>query len=410
MYKFIVIIVLSLMLFLSACKEKNEEVQTESKDVPETIQIKDSFFSKYQLKDDGLYVYADGPDRKRYFDKYSFEYIQKNYKYIRLESKKDKIETGNLVTKRMKCKEERTGVSKLGKPSVYELGYERHEEREIKPEDNRFGREREKVNRWYVYVTRVREDINYKYINKKEFVQLTTSEFIKNGIVILGNSISRVVIKKLSPLPKWGNKILVYYNKSRYNCAGDVVSQLTIKPEIIADFKRINFKENIFEFLKEEPLPEDATYLTDEQFQKLTERVYQFVPRNRYDRTIHKKHSFRPGYYLIEYYDADTLRSYYCIKLGARGKRPPLAEPLNPIEPVIDRTFNKFLVKIGCFDTLEAAKKFAEKFEDFGFKIYKVKNADYVVGKMFKEEIKAKQEKQKLLAKGVIDVKIVRAK
>ncbi len=410
MCRIFVIFSLTLFLLISGCNNKKTEEKKESKTDTVEIEIHKSFFSKYHLKDDGLYVYANGPDRKKYFDKHSFEYIQKNYKYIRLESQKDKIQSGNLVTKRMKCKVPKSSVSKLGKPSLYELGYERHQEREIKPEDNRFGREREKVNHWYVYETRVKEDVDYEYIDASNFTQLTTSEFIKNGIVLIGDTISRIVIKKLSPLPKWGNKILVFYQKSRYNCAGEVTGQITMKPEVIADFKRIDFKENIFEFIKEKPLPDDATYLTDEQFNKLTERVYQFVPRNRHDLTIHKKHKFRPGYYLLEYYDADTLRSYYCIKLGSRGKKPPLAEPLTFQKPKFDRSYNRFLVQVRSFDELDEAKQFSKNYEDYNLVIYKVKSGGYLVGKMFEDEKEARKEKQILIGKGLVDASVVRAK
>ncbi len=412
--------VLLLLVFLFSCNKKDDKTLTavitndnEKETEVIDIQSSDGFRPQYELKENGLYVFIDGPYRKKFIDKHSFEYIQKNYKYLRLESKNDKIQSGELTTKRQKCKIQKSSVSNLGKPSLYELGYERHKEREIKPEDNRFGKEVKKTNTWYEYVVRVAEDIHYNSIDASEFIQLSTKEFIKNGIVILGDNISRVVIKKLSPLPKWGNKILVYYEKNKYNCAGDIMKHTILEPEIIADFKRINFRENIFEFIKEEPLPDNADYLSDFEYMKLTANIQQFIPRNRQDRTIHKKHTFHPGYYIIEYYEKNRLQGNYCIKLGAKGKRPNLWEPLNFSAPNAYSSNTgdlKYIVKVKEFQSLLPAKEYIKEKSDYGFNIFKVKSGGYIVGIKFLNNKDAIAQKASLYDKGMKSVSIINVK
>jgi len=120
----------------------------------------------------------------------------------------------------------------------------------------------------------------------------------------------------LDHLPKYGKKILVKYEKITYDCDGNEIKKYKLVPKVVADFKRIHFKENIFEFIEEQPLPKDADYLSDEEFQRLCENIHQLIPRNPFDRTIHTKPDLRSGYYLIEYYNGDKLLDYHCVKIG----------------------------------------------------------------------------------------------
>ena len=150
----------------------------------------------YELKEDGLYVYADGPDIKNFQDnKKCWEYVQKNYKYVRVPSQASNIKEDKREIMGV-CRVEKKCTTDLGKPSLYELGYERHKEREIKPEDNRFGVPIVVEKTWYENEKKLEYEYQIKYIDKSHFTKMTQKEFQNNGIVIIGKQISRVVIKK----------------------------------------------------------------------------------------------------------------------------------------------------------------------------------------------------------------------
>jgi hypothetical protein len=277
----------------------------------------------YELKEPGLYVYADGPDVKLWHNSRCFEYIQKNYKYIPVPLQDEMNDTREIWDY---CCVQKTCITDLGKPSLKELGYDRHKEREIKPEDNRFGVNVTKEIKWWdKELTKIAE-YSYKYVDADKFIKMTPYEFINNGIIIIGKNISRVLIKKPLAAPFAINKrrILVEYTYDYFGCNSKPWSE-TVSAPIIANFRRIDLKENIFEFIQEEPLPDNASYLTDEQFIKLSEDVYQLIPRQ-IDKTLNPVtfNAYYPGYYLIEYYEGNKLVAWYGILLNGKGEKPPL--------------------------------------------------------------------------------------
>jgi len=414
MHRYLSLFVIAFLLFVISCDSSkvDNKKSNDSSNLEESsneieineVQVKnnnDEF--PYTIKDNGLYVFVDGPAKKKFHDKKCFDYIQKNYKYLRLDSKVKQVTDGSITTKWQYCSVERSCQSHLGKPSLYELGYERHKEREIKPEDNRFGKEVVKTTKWIEKEKRIYETVYYKFIDAKEFTQISLKEFVNNGIIVIGNHISRVVIKNIAHLPKWGNKILVYYEKTRLNCQGGEISKYELQPEIIANFRRINFKENIFEFINEEPLPEDADYLSDSEFNRLTENIYQFVPRGPADRTIHKKHSFRPGYYIIEYYDEDNLFQYHCVKIGNPGKKPPLTDPLKftaPSKISQNKNSKKYGVKFGTFPSRSEASDFISNQAPYSLEILETVNGQYIACKRFSNKETASSERKNLIEQG----------
>ncbi|MFH1051407.1 MAG: hypothetical protein V1779_10830 [bacterium] len=360
----------------------------------------------YELKEDGLYVYIDGPDKKERVDKFCFNYLQKNYKYIRIPSNRDKIVTEDGPKTYQNCKVWRSCESNLGKPSLYELGYERHEEREIKPEDNRFGRKKIVEKKWEDREKRLYEESNYDYILDKYFTQMSPDEFRKNGIVIIGKHISRVVIKTVEHMPKHRQKILVRYEKIRYDCNGNEIKKYQLEPKVVANFKRINFKENIFEFIEEEPLPKDARYLSDDEFTRLCENIHQFIPRE-FDKTIHTTHTYRPGYYLIEYYNGNVLCDYQCVKLGSKGNPPPSWNALSFDEPEsIDEGFasekpEKYVLILAQTKDIPSAEHYINKKAPYPLVILPFKkNGQYLVGRMYYNKKAAENEMKRFVNMG----------
>ncbi|MFC2129883.1 hypothetical protein ACFLSQ_00455 [Bacteroidota bacterium] len=411
--KSFLIILLSVVVFsFYSCQESKvsqeaepDSTNTETVETLEASDISDlSPQLPYELKDDGLYVYVDGPSIKEQLDKKCYRYLQKNYKYIRIESNKDKIISEEGPKRYQRCTVLKSCDDDLGKPSLFELGYERHKEREIKPEDNRYGKEKIVERKWFEKEKRIYEKVNYDYIPDEYFTQLTTKEFARNGMVISGKHISRVVIKTIEHLPKYGHKILVRYEKTRYNCDGDVIRKYILEPELIANFKRIDFKENIFEFVEEEPLPRDADYLSDAEFVKLLENIHQFIPRQN-DRTIHKKHSFRPGYYLIEYYNGDMLLDYHCVKLGRPGHAPPLWDALSFDKPVaVNHEFadDKYVLVLAECHNISQAEHFIKKKDPYPLVILPFKkDGKFLVGRMYYNEKSAKKEMQRFVNMGI---------
>ena len=93
----------------------------------------------YELKEDGVYIYCDGEPIIEELELGCKKIVQKNFKYIRVPSYKDSIKQEEGLKVYQDCKVKYECKDDLGKPSLKELGYERHKEREIKPEDNRFG-------------------------------------------------------------------------------------------------------------------------------------------------------------------------------------------------------------------------------------------------------------------------------
>lgn len=358
----------------------------------------------YELKEDGIYVYVDGPYKTRKIDTYCYEYTLKNYSYNKIESQKNKIESAEGSKKYQICSVPISCKTNLGKPTLYELGYERHKEREIKPEDNRFGKSKNIEKTRKIQEKRILEEVNYQYLLDEHAIQITKKEFIKNGIVIIGKHISRVVIKSLKKLPKYGNKILVKYEKIRYKCNGAVSKRNILEPKVIADFKRINLKENIFEFIKNQPLPETADYLSDGEFIRLSENIHQFIPRIN-DMTIHNKANYTSGYYLIEYYNGNVLYDYHCIKLGNPGKPTPYWDKLNfnsPVQDYYDTPEQKFALILAECNTVSEATHFINQKDAFPLVILPFRNNGKVlVGKMFYSEISGKNEMQRYINMGI---------
>jgi hypothetical protein len=411
------------MIFFPGCDKLNfsqNNKQTTKKDSSTTLEIneKDVKYSDmtpqkpYQIKEDGLYVYADGPSKVNYHDnKNCFDYVQKNYKYIKVPSmadevKEDKIEIWGC------CLVEKSCTSDLGKPSLYELGYERHKEREIKPEDNRFGVPVEVERTWHQFEKKVVDEYRIKYIEKDNFTKMTKKEFVQNGIVIIGKQISRVVIKIPVPLPfKYKiDRIPVGYTKIHYGCCGKH-DETVYSPYTIADFKRINLKENIFEFIEEDPLPKDAAYLSDEQFIKLSEDIHQFIPRKN-DKTIHPKefNSFNAGYYIIEYYNGDQLYDYHCIQIDGKGRPPKYWDPLEfnpPVKQEISFANEKYALIFSECKSIEEAEHFIRVKDSYPLIILpNSTQGDYLVGRIFYSKKAAENEMKRVVNMGFKKEKI----
>ncbi|MCK5742768.1 MAG: hypothetical protein KAH48_11155 [Chlorobi bacterium] len=401
------LLVLLLLFFVSCDNQQSEKpVTKDTTEMTETTaeaevsdnELVDKNGKVYPLKEDGLYAYIDGPDTKKSIGNKCFESGQKNYKYLRLPSKTSKIQFEEKETKRQTCNVSRSCDDNLGKPSLFQLGYDRHKEREIKPEDNRFGRNLTKTKNWIEKESRLFEKLEYKFIDKSEFMQFTVKEFETNGIVIVGKRISRVVIKSIAHLPKWGNKIVVAYDKIRFDCKGAETSRYSLLPKVIADFKRIHFKENIFEFIKEEPLPGDANYISDMDFINLSESIHQLIPRIR-DRTIHKYHKYRQGYYLVEYYTGDELIEYHCIKLGSPGRQPSLFPPLSIESP---KHSESNVLVFGVFEEMYKAEELVKSKDPYPLMIYVgTASSKYYVGRKYTNMESLNKEMNRLIRDGV---------
>jgi len=359
----------------------------------------------YELKDDGVYVYADGPELKEKIDKYCYETKRDNFRYIKVNSSRDAIINEMGPKTFQNCKVEKVCEEDLGKPSLHELGYERHQEREIKPEDNRFGKKKKITKQWSEFERNLLSEVKYDYISSTEFTQITTSEFQNNGIVIIGKHISRVIVKTVEHLPKYGDKILVKYEKTTFDCDGNSTGTYILEPQVVANFKRVNFKENIFEFIKENPLPKDADYLSDGEFIRLCENIHQFIPREN-DRTIHTNHTYRPGYYLIEYYNGNQLLDFHCIKLGSPGKSPQLWDALKfnePVEVKVTYSEERYVLVVAECNTINQADQVVRQKDPYPYAIlpYKNKNGKILVGRIFYNKASAEIEMQRLLNMGV---------
>ena len=180
----------------------------------------------------------------------------------------------------------------------------------------------------------------------------------------MGKHISRVVIKSLDGLPKFADRVVVESTTKFFDCSSKEVDKKVLKPKELADFKKINFKENIFEFVEEEPLPGNSAYLSDEEFMKLTNDVHQLIPRI-YDRTIHNVAYYYPGYYIIEYYNGDKLYDHQCIKITDAACEPKLWDKLVTRNPTssseIKSSIEKCYLVIADFANTTDAKNFIKK-------------------------------------------------
>jgi hypothetical protein len=406
----------TLILFVSCQKNATDKGKSNKENVTKNENINAEKASEindftpqlpYELKEDGLYVYLDGPYQREAVDKNCFKYVQKNYKYVLVPSNKDKIVSEEGRRTYQNCKVLKSCESDLGKPSLYELGYERHEEREIKPEDKRFGRKKVVESKWFEYEKKPYEIMNYDYILDKYFTQISPEEFRNNGIVIIGKHISRVVIKTVEHLPKYGNKILVKLERKIYDCDGNETQRYILEPKVVANFKRINFKENIFEFIEEEPLPENARYLSDDEFTRLCENIHQFIPRE-FDKTLHTTHTYRQGYYIIEYYNGNVLCDYQCIKLGSKGTAPSSWDAISFDPPkAVEENFasektEKCVLILAQTNSIESAEHYINKKAPYPLVIMPFKkDGQYLVGRMFYNKKSAENEMQRFINMGI---------
>lgn len=359
----------------------------------------------YELKEDGLYIYYDGPKTSDRIDKKCENVKLKNYKYQPVPSQKSNIKTDEMKSWQY-CPVLRECESNLGKPSLRELGYERHKEREIKPEDNRFGREITKKEKWTETERRIKQEIFINYIDSDRFMKMSRKEFLENGIVIIGKKISRVVVKKSPSLPFFYNptRVPVSYTVNHYNCDG-LIKTNEYGLVQLGDFKRIDLKENIFEFIQEEPLPNNASYLSDLQMKSLSEYIHQLVPRYPYDGTIQRSFSYPPGYYFIEYYNGDQLYDYLCIHLLTNPFPPP--PPVKPLSfdkpgPVDSPTSDKgWALILGKFNTLGEASNFIKMKDPYPLVVLSSKDGKYYAGRMFYDRYAAEMERKRILNTGV---------
>jgi hypothetical protein len=398
-----------LFLFLAfiiiACSDKKQNPTQKQEIVKETEIINENMDSDeleppYQLKEDGLYIYSDGPALYQKHDP-CVDVIQKNYKYILVPSSKDIIKAIEGPRFYQNCAYDAFCEDNLGKPSLYELGYERHKEREIKPEDNRFGKEVKKGKVYTKYEKKIAKTIDYDVIPKSAFKIISRQEFIENGIVIIGKHISRVVIKSLLKLPKFPDDVAVGVYISKFTCDGKEDREVLL-PEVIADFKKIHFKENIFEFIEEDPIPNNRAYLSDDQFIRLTNNIHQLIPRI-FDRTIHNVATYDEGYYIIEYYNGDKLYDYHCIKISAADCAPKLWEPLKVQEPGSINTnpnADMFRLILADFNSLRDAEAFVYNNQLYDVFIYRLANGAAAIGNSFSSKENAELEFSRYLHRG----------
>lgn len=363
-------------------------------------------YKPYELKEDGLYIYYDGPKLADKVDKKCESVKLKNYKYQPVPSQKNNIKTDEIKYWQ-NCPIVRECESNYGKPSLKELGYERHREREIKPEDNRFGQIITKKERWTEQEKRIRQEIFINYIDSDKFMKMSREEFLNNGIVIIGKRISRVVIKKSPILPFSYNpyRIPVSYTVKNYNCDG-LLNTNEYGLVQLGDFKRIDLKENIFEFIQEEPLPGNSSYLSDLQMKSLSEYIHQLIPRHPYDGTVRKNFYYSPGYYFIEYYNGDQLYDYLCVQLTS-SPYPYFSSPVSTLSfdkpsPVDSPVSEKgWALILGKFNTLGEASNFIKMKDPYPLVVLSSKDGKYYAGRMFYDKNAAENEKKRILNTGV---------
>jgi hypothetical protein len=363
-------------------------------------------YKPYELKEDGLYIYYDGPKLSDRVDKMCENVKLKNYKYQPVPSQKNNIKTDELKYWQ-NCPVVRECESNYGKPSLKELGYERHREREIKPEDNRFGKVITKTEKWTETEKRIRQEIFINYIDADRFMKMSRQEFLENGIVIIGKRISRVVVKKSPSLPFAYNpyRIPVGYTVKTYNCDG-LVKTDDYGLVQLGDFKRIDLKENIFEFIQEDPLPGNSSYLSDLQMKSLSEYIHQLIPRHPYDGTVRQSFYYPPGYYIIEYYNGDQLNDYLCIQLLS-SPYPYSPTPVNtlsfdkPTSPDSPVSEKGWALILGKFNTLGEASNFIKMKDPYPLVVLSSKDGKYYAGRMFYDRNAAELERKRILNTGV---------
>ena len=180
-----------------------------------------------------------------------------------------------------------------------------------------------------------------------------------------------------------------------FDCSGKEVDRRTVAPKELADFKKIHFKENIFEFIEEEPIPGNSAYLSDEEFMKLTNDVHQLIPRI-YDRTIHNVAYYNPDYYIIEYYNGEVLYDYQCIRITGSGNEPKLWDRLNTQAPTpsakISSSTEKCYLVISEFTSTADAKNFIKKKPTGDALLYHLPNGKTVLAVVCENKKKAETE------------------
>ncbi len=386
--------------------DESEKSESKLKDANPEMYSDVTHYKPYELKEDGLYIYYDGPKLADKVDKMCENVKLKNYKYQLLPSQKTSIKTDELKYWQS-CPVLRECESNYGKPSLKELGYERHKEREIKPEDNRFGQVITKKEQWTEREKRIRQEIFINYIDADRFMKMSRVEFLENGIVIIGKRISRVVVKKSPtlPFPYNPSRIPVSYTIKDYNCDG-LIKTRDYGLVQLGDFKRIDLKENIFEFIQEDPLPGNTSYLSDLQMKSLSENIHQLIPRYPYDATVHKSFYYPQGYYFIEYYNGDQLYDYLCIQI-VTNPYPFTSTPVNALSFVkpgqVDSPVSEkgWALILGKFNTLGEASNFIKMKDPYPLVVLSSNDGKYYAGRMFYDKNAAENEKKRILNTGV---------
>jgi len=385
-------------------KQKNEVVTATSKGSDNNIlSITQNPSQKvYELKEDGLYIYSDSWPKIEKSIVGCFKVIQKNYKYLRVPIRSDLLAVEEGPKTYQLCNIVYNCENDYGKPSLKELGYERHKEREIKPEDNRFGIQKIEPKKIVKPEKRLKCETEYLTLPKSAFMELSIKEFVENGIVIIGKHVSRVEIKSLEHLPKWIDRVAVQQTTKCYDCTGKTTENV-INPKVIADFKKIHFKENIFEFIVEEPIPDNSAYLSDEEYMKLTNDLHQLIPRI-YDRTIHNVAKYKADYYIIEYYNGDVLSDYLCIKLSNKGPEPKLWDKLVTQPPTESKSIisskEKCYLIIAEFSSTDDVKEFILRKPVGEALIYHLNNGKSVLAVEFESTKKAESEMNRYINMG----------
>jgi hypothetical protein len=403
------------VLFLLSCNEQNNQKLPQAKDSAKNEPVKKESTSSiqnntnfvdnspaqkvYELKEDGLYIYSDAAP-KIDTSKLGFKtIIQKNFKYLRVPSSNELLGNKEEINNQI-C--DTTGKNNFGKPSLEELGYDRHKEREIMPEDNRFG-----INKFKDTTIQHKKKgtvTKFKTLTASAFMKMSRNEFKENGIVIIGKHISRVVIKSLDNLPTWGDTVVVEKTETTFDCYGEETGTIVTLPIVIADFQRINFKENIFEFVKEDPIPNNSAYLSDEELMKLTNDIHQLIPRVN-ARPIRNVAVYIPGYYIIEYYNGDQLYTYHCIKLtNGPSPYPALWDKLEINAPTssanVQISNDKCYLVISEFNTTEEARNFVKRKPVGDALIYHLQNGKSVLAVECESKKLAESEMKRYLNMG----------
>lgn len=358
----------------------------------------------YELKDDGLYIYADCKPIIEPFGEKGTSVVQKNYKYIPVPSEKTHIKFVEGPRVWDWCDTIKKAEHYKGKPSLKELGYERHKEREIRPEDNRFGVAVTKEKDYLDRVKVIRKTTDYNVLPKSAFIEVSIKEFVENGIVIIGKHVSRVVIKSLAKLPVFKDEVVVgAFVREFKPCTWQIDKEYTILPEEIASFKKIDIKENIHEFVKDEPIPASRAYLSENEYLKLINDIHQLIPRI-FDATTHKVARYVEGYYLIEYYNGDVLYDYQCIKLSKAANAPRLWDPLEVTAPKsISNEPGKDVHRlvVAEFGTIRDAEAFIYNNQIYDVLVYRRDNGKYFIGKSFNSKAEAENELNRYANRGI---------